>query len=421
VAGECVCSGLQGGDYELAVYPAPATRPFGSAGDAARDPIHVEPGADARVTLAIDAELTTISGTVVDDTGAPIADAFVTASTSSAPTNITFDAKPSPSARTDVTGVFTIDRLAPGAYNLRAHSADGGEVTAFGIAAGSTGVELRVARTGSISGDLIGFATAPEVAFHRNAITGGFSGDAVVDGTSFSVTGVAPGMYRLEAYDLANGQEADAASVVVTPGGTAHATLRERARGTVEATVVDAIAHTPVAGLACHVAAVAPSGTIGCCGWLNGGSISLSDVAGHVRLESPAGPVRVFCMPALQPPFPPDAPYSWATGDATVPVGGTGYAEVLAAARMYPRSDVGFYTDNFIAPPTIIAIDATGPAAASGLVVGDVILTIDGVPVAMMAPSAVMTLATNHRPGSLLAVGTARGTFTVVAGSTTLN
>lgn len=261
----------------------------------------------------------------------------------------------------------------------------------------------------------------PEVTFHRNSAAGGASGVALVDGASFSVTGLAPGMYRLEAYDLVNGQEADAASVVVAPGGTAHATLTARARGTVEANVIDLVTRTPVAGLACHVAAVAPNGTSGCCGWLFDGAISVSDLTGHVRLESPAGPVRVFCMPALQPPFPPDSPYSWATGDATVPVGGTGYAEVLAAARVYPRSDVGFYTDNFIAPPTIIAIDAAGPAVASGLVVGDVVLAIDGVSVAMMAPSAVMTLATNHRPGSVLAVGTTRGTFTVVVGSTTLN
>jgi S1-C subfamily serine protease len=103
-----------------------------------------------------------------------------------------------------------------------------------------------------------------------------------------------------------------------------------------------------------------------------------------------------------------------------VPAGGTGYAEVLAVARVYPRSDVGFYAANFTSPATIITIDPAGPAASSGLVVGDAITSIDGMAVAMLSPNAVMTLATNHRPGSTLAVGTPRGTFTIVVGSAAL-
>jgi S1-C subfamily serine protease len=128
----------------------------------------------------------------------------------------------------------------------------------------------------------------------------------------------------------------------------------------------------------------------------------------------------VFCVPGLQPPFPADAPYSWSTGDATVPAGGTAYAEVLAAARVYPRSDVGFYTSNFTSPATVASIDPAGPAASSGLVVGDAITAIDGTSVLALSPNGVMTLATNHRPGSTLAVGTPRGTFTIIVGSTAM-
>ena len=413
-AGEFACTGLQGGDYELAAYPGPATRPF--AMTTRREPTHVDAGADATVTLSIEDELLAIHGTVVDDTGAPIADALVETFSSASPIN---EARgPLPATRSDVSGAFVLDRLSAGTYGLRAHAGDGGEVTMSDIAAGATGVELRIARAGSIAGELVGFATPPEVTFHRITMMGGVSGNAIVDGSAFAATGLEQGTYRLEAYDYANGVEADAATVTIEAGATAHVTMTERARGSVDATVLDATTRTPVAGLGCHVAAVS-DGNIGCCGWLFDGAASLSDTLGHVHLDSPAGPVRVFCVPTLRPPFPQEQPYSWSTGDTTVPAGGTAYTEVLAVARVYPRSDVGFYISNF-SSPTIVTIDPAGPAASSGLVVGDAITAIDGMPVATMSGNGVLTLATNHRPGSTLAVGTPRGTFTIVVGSTAL-
>ncbi|MEO6772628.1 MAG: sigma-70 family RNA polymerase sigma factor [Kofleriaceae bacterium] len=408
--GAFACSGLHGGDYDLAAYPAPGTRPFHATSN---PPIHVDRGGDAKVTVTVDAGLLAIRGTVVDDTGAPIADALVEAlSSSTAPVSITIE--PMPSVRTDGAGAFTIERLAAGTYNLRAHAGEGGETVRAGIAAGDTGVEIRIARAGSIAGDLVGFTTPPEVTIHRVTFNGGVSATATVDGATFMATGLEPGTYRLEAFDHAVGQEADATTVAVESGRSAHATLTSRARGSVEATVLDATTRVPVPGLDCHVAAVS-DGQIGCCGWLFGRAGVVSDAGGHVRLDSPAGAVRVFCLQNVE-----DAPYSWASGDATVPAGGTGTTEVLAAPRVYPRSDVGFYAQNFASPPSITWIDPAGPAAHSGLVVGDVIIALDGVRVATMAPSAMMTLATNHRPGSLLLVGTPRGAFTIVVAANAL-
>ncbi len=69
------------------------------------------------------------------------------------------------------------------------------------------------------------------------------------------------------------------------------------------------------------------------------------------------------------PTFSAEAPYSWGAGDATVPAGGTATTEVLAAPRIYPRSDVGFYAQNLGSPPSIVSIDPAGPATHSGLVV----------------------------------------------------
>ncbi|MEP6864352.1 MAG: sigma-70 family RNA polymerase sigma factor [Deltaproteobacteria bacterium] len=414
-AGAFACSGLSGGDYELAAYPAPGTRPFHATTNPS---IHVDRGGDAKVTVTVDSELLTIHGTVVDDTGAPIADALVEARTSStATTSITIE--PMPTVRTDAAGTFTIERLAAGTYTLSAHAGEGGDTLRAGIAAGATGVELQIARAGSIAGDLVGFTTPPEVTIHRITYGGGVAATATVDGATFTATGLEPGTYRLEAYDYAASLEADATTVVVESGRSAHATLASRARGSVEATVLDATTRAPVPGLYCHVAAVS-DGQIGCCGWLFGTPGVMSDPGGHLRLESPAGAVRVFCMQSPEPPFSPDAPYSWASGDAIVPAGGTATTEVLAAPRIYPRSDIGFYAQNFGSPPAIISIDPAGPAAHSGLVVGDVIIALDGAPVATMAPSAVMTLATNHRPGTLLSVGTPRGTFTIVVAANAL-
>lgn len=415
-AGDFDCTGLAGAaDYEIAVYPGPGTRSFAPATGEHLSLVHLDSGdAAAHVTLAIALDRLTIHGTVVDDTGAAITDAFVQANVG----DMTYGA-PTPSTRTDDSGAFALDNLGSGAYRVKVKVADGGEATSLGVAAGTQDLVLHVARAGAIAGDLVGFTTPPTLTTHESSAGGDTSGFPLVDGSTFSLTGLQPGTYRLEAWDDTANVEGDTATVVVRAGTTSHVTLRERGQGTISARIVDSVTHAPIAGLPCHVAA-ASDGNIGCCGWLFDTPPVLSDLQGRLTMPAPAGAARVFCMPSLEPPFPPDAPYSWASADVQVPTNGTGYAEIVAVPRTYPRSYVGFYAANFLDPPQIVSLDPGSPAAASGLAIGDIITTIDGAPVAGLAPSAIMTLATNHRPGTLLNIGTLRGTFTFVVGAATL-
>jgi carboxyl-terminal processing protease len=53
-------------------------------------------------------------------------------------------------------------------------------------------------------------------------------------------------------------------------------------------------------------------------------------------------------------------------------------------------------------------VDASGPAKAAGLAIGDRLVSIDGAPVTGLLPGAAMMLAWNKRPGATLALGVER-------------
>ncbi len=74
-AGAFACAALMAGTYAPSVYPGDdASRPFAFVGPAGSVEL-TEDGAISNVRLAIDPRTTAIAGTVVDETGAPVADA----------------------------------------------------------------------------------------------------------------------------------------------------------------------------------------------------------------------------------------------------------------------------------------------------------------------------------------------------------
>src|SRR5439155_20780094 len=140
-----------GGDYTMSVYPSPAGgAPFAPATGDHFDPVHVEHGDDVvtGIKLAIKLERLAIRGTVLDDTGAPVSDVHVEAFG-----KVGFQNWP-PSVRADVSGAFEIGNLSRGTYTLHAHAGDGSEAEVPGIAAGASGVEIRLVRPGTIEGQL---------------------------------------------------------------------------------------------------------------------------------------------------------------------------------------------------------------------------------------------------------------------------
>jgi protocatechuate 3,4-dioxygenase beta subunit len=122
--------------------------------------VKVEVGKTIEVKLVVESQTGTIKGTVVDAGGQPIADAFIAHARESdaAGANTTAhetrgwgwgdDDKP---VLTGVDGSFTVGKLGPGKYTLRAYRKGGGEAIAEHVAVGST-ARLQIRHVGSISG-----------------------------------------------------------------------------------------------------------------------------------------------------------------------------------------------------------------------------------------------------------------------------
>jgi protocatechuate 3,4-dioxygenase beta subunit len=400
--GEFDCEFLAGGgDYTMSVFPSPAGgRPFAPAAGDHFDPVHVANGEDVvtGVRLAIKHEILSIRGRVIDDTGAPVSDVHVEALGGFAPMIA--------SVRADASGAFEIGNLARGIYSVHAHAGDGSEAEVPNIAAGTSGVEIRLIRPGSIEGQLVGFSTEPVV--HAVTLSNKlFLGtDAIVEGDHFSITGLTPATY---AVDARAGDEVDGASVEVRSGTVAHVTLKSRGRtGKVQGRVTEFTSKAPIAGMLC-TATVSIGGVAGTPD--PNGSPATTDAQGNFAVDSPVGRVRVFC-------FGPTMPYSVAGGDFDVTLGSPTRADLAAVKMAPPPCDPGFQITPITLPLVIRSIEPDGPAAKSGLAVGDHVVAIDGASVAGLLPNGAMMLAWNHRPGTTLLVSVERAgatqTFKIV-------
>jgi uncharacterized GH25 family protein len=391
--GEFACIGLTGGgEYNVGVFPSPAGgEPFAPAVGERHTPIAVKNGDDVvtGVRIAVKLERLTIRGRVVDDAGAPVADARVAAIGRVRTTDM------QPLAKTDGSGAFEVRSLAPGTYTLHAHAGDGGDAELKGIAAGATDVEIRLVRTGSIEGQLAGFDTPPTVVARVTSATQFRDNRAIVDGSRFTFSGMVPATYIVEA---TSGDEGDGVAVEVRPGETARVTLKSRGRGDIEGRLVEFGTKTPLAGVKCE-ATLSVNGA--------GGTMELSaqpsitDAQGMFRLKAPVGRARAACYPG-------PAPFSVAGGDVEVSPNGTARIEVAAVRFVSPPSNLGFELVPMTLPVTVAAIRPDGAAAKSTLAVGDQITMVDGAPVAGLLPSGVMALARNHRAGSTLVLGVQR-------------
>ena len=134
------CTTLAGsGSYRSAVYAGQdASVPYRFVAEPA--PVLV-PDGEARVDgvhLVVDARQLSMRGTVVDSTGAAVADARVSITANVGNLVAT------PTTITDPKGAFEIASLAPGTYNLLAERSEGTKTTARGIDAGATGISIVV-------------------------------------------------------------------------------------------------------------------------------------------------------------------------------------------------------------------------------------------------------------------------------------
>jgi hypothetical protein len=306
-----------------------------------------------------------------------------------------------PSTLTDASGHFEIDNLARGTYTLVAHAADGSEAQLPGVVGGSAPVTLTVARAGAIEGTLTGFTTTPDVFVTSEGAPGEpfAGGRALVDSTSFSRPSLRPGRYRVDA--MAGG-EADAQSIEVKPGETAHVDLRTHDTGTVEGVVSELATRGPVDKMRCD-AQLSIGGQVGPI-TPDASHQSFTDPGGHFVVSAPVGRVRVVCFP------PNGGPWSPAGGDVDVTSGAHAQLSAFSVRATFGGSpgDAGFMIIPGTLPLTVGPVAPSGPAAAAGLRTGDQVLTIDGKSLEGVLPAGAMVLIANHHRGTTVTLGISR-------------
>lgn len=381
-------------------------------------------GKTATVNLVVEAQTGVIEGTVLDTSGAPAPDAYVSAAresdaagaqrTSVSQTRWSWDNK---AVMTALDGTFALEKLSPGNYTVRAYRKGGGEALAEHVAVGST-ARLQIRPTGSISGTVTSAAGAidemtlelrdPKTGFSRNErlfrTQGRFTLPDLPAGT-FTLSVASSRGKKQVTVELAEGEQKT--GVAVTLEGLATVTGR----------VVDMMTKQPVAGMRMLVS-LGTDGRGGLSRSFDADETNISGTDGRFTIKSaPTGAVVLYGFPRDFR----DSPYGSGMaiprvleGAGTIDVGDLPVLE----RRIKPGEKVGELGVRWKeAPPgtplgqrtlEVSFIDPSGPAAKTALKVGDVVTTIDGIGVQGESYTYASTLM-RAPPGTKLAFGLARG------------
>jgi hypothetical protein len=223
--GAFTIAALRPGDY--VVSPRSELRMPGKKSLFEGEKVTVRAGETATVKLVVESANGTIAGTVVDAAGAPVADAFVSSArdhesgvsgTSSVERTRSSSLGEGELVLTSGDGRFTLNRLGPGTYAVRAHRRGGGEAFAEGVAVGAT-VKLQIKPTGSIEGtvrsngspvlDLVASVHDKKSGFRRSETFYRTDGRFKLDGLPagrYQVGASADGGNKATTVDLAEGE-----------------------------------------------------------------------------------------------------------------------------------------------------------------------------------------------------------------------
>ena len=276
-----------------------------------------------------------IAGRVIDTDNKPVADLEVFARRKAT------WAKTS----TDATGAFQLRGLAPGTYDLSTTALGGSEYPS--VAAGQHDVVIHASKPANIEGTLEGFGRVREVTVNGDI--------ANIDGASFQAHDIAAGKYTIEASDdVRHGSTI----VTVTAGATVKVTVRALGLGDAVGTIVDDATGTPAAGIAC---------TAG-----NSRTEVKADGLGSVRFDHLAAePTRITCSDEHR--------------SATIPIAIVENQQAHFEMRVGTRSvkavtHVGMALEDQFSDIVVQSIEPDGIAARAGLLVGDIVVTVDGQP-----------------------------------------
>jgi protocatechuate 3,4-dioxygenase beta subunit len=401
-----------GGRYRAAVTPSIDLwqSPYPTATGAPYPVVELEDASTVieNIELAIDRPDLAIKGRVIDDTGAPVADAIVKAQP--APPNESAPFHPwlhLPMTSTEADGQFTLAGLSPGTHTVQARAVDGAEGSARGIAAGASGVTIRIDRPGTIEGTLVGF-TQPPVIYARTLTSTSFV-PGTVDAKTFRVTGLRPGKYLVNAQ---NGTEGDAQMVDVKTGIAAKVTLTARGRGAIDGLVLDFRTRAPIANARCRTV-MGIGGEQGITNW-DPTTLPVSNAQGKVIIDpAPAGELIVECQ---------QQQLRWSPASATVQLAAGGRASVeLLSVELTQENQisVGLDFDWRTVPPRVSAVRPNSPAAKAGALPGDLVTAVNGTLVKGLNGAGVRFLIESVPAGDTVRVAVTRGgtakTFDILA------
>jgi protocatechuate 3,4-dioxygenase beta subunit len=369
--------------------------PGGGSEEPPGELVEIVAGETAELELVVEAAAGSITGRVLDESGAPVADAFVDAERMpdavGASTSRTRQAmrwswgrKP---VLSDQDGRFELDELPEGEFLVRAHRKGGGEAVLEGVALGSD-VELVIAETSELGGRVVVFGgPLPE----RFRVVAREREQGIVVGDEFFRTGgewvlreLPPGYYDISLSSTVGTAEAEVDLVA----GESRMDLRLELQGrvTIRGRIIDLDTGEPIPGF--EVNAGGRSGMIR----LHRADADAANVTGpDGRFELgdvPTGRVRIIGRLRTGGS---DSAYDFAFALRELPpepaVQDVG--DIEAVARRVERGkepgDLGFSLhehDPSTKPEElkleVASVRPGGPAAAAGLEVGAVIESVDG-------------------------------------------
>lgn len=348
------------------------------------------------VELVVQSRSGRIRGRVVDASGGPVPDAFVSVERMSdaagalgvnARRGVRWSWGEQP-VLTDQDGSFVLDGLPEGAFIIHAHREGGGEALAEGVALGSE-VELVIATTGELAGTVTFAGGAPErfelairepeLGFDRRETffrTDGAWRLRELPAGRYEITATAGGGTSEAEVELGEGEVREGVALTLNP------------RLTLEGRIVDLDTREPVAGLSVVVSTSAYSG-IG--RTADAERKNISDADGRFVIEdAPSGLVRI---------------YAWKIGQSLESREYDGVSQMMELAPEPIVQDIGelevirrriggdeqpgdlgletkqydaLYGDPETFEIVVALVRPGGPAAKAGLEAGDEIVAVDG-------------------------------------------
>jgi hypothetical protein len=338
------------------------------------------------VVLRVRNERRALEGRVVDGRGAPIVDARVLLERQrKAGEPVRFRPWQNDlGTRTDEEGRFRFRELVEGTYALKAMTVGGGDVVLQDVAAGAKDVTLVLSAEGRIRGRLVGFGGAVRVRINRAQATPESLVEATVDGDRFHAEGLGSGRWVV----IASGPGTAATSVVEVKGSeTVEVTMTAGGSGALEGTVVEHPSGAPVAGMRCWAALRAPPEMAG--GFGQATPLEMDAPGHYVAARAPAGELMVTCMR-----YP-----TYSHTRTTLTLAPDGRAKFkLWTVRMNEKTRerrLRFALDE--------RASVVNAGSGNPLRVGDVVVSVDGVPIPEgMGGEVVSILLSNNRTSTVV-------------------